>query len=1783
MRRSFKKMLTWTLTASLALSSLLMPAHLLAAEEEGGMDSNKVVLEHHFEGGNTHGWAGRGAQVANSSDVSRNGESSLKVTDSSAAWNGANLDVMSDLQPGYTYEIEAYVRLADAADEPASLKATMQYGDSSYNQLVVNSEVTASSWAELKVEYEIPEDRTMLNLIIERSGDGATPDFYLDDVKITEVSAPPFDPVVVAAYDFEDGLQGWGPRGSPSVTQATYGYESDHSLYVEGRTSTWNGARISLLDKLKYGATYEVNAMVQLRRAEADPEVNSSEAMIKFETRAVGEDSSTTYPQVDAVVMEFGKWYAFNGEFTVDQQLQVLDLFVESADANDLIYLDEVTITQLTRETEIPNEPEEPEEPVDPGPIDPPVAEKDTLLLHTFEDGELNGWSGRLANDTAAISDADARSGSQSVFVEFFGQYHGAVVDVTDLMEEGVIYPVSVWVKLAPGEEDRSISLSYEQRLVGGTSTYHNIDGNRTVTDDGWVRLSGQFTAPANLEILNIYIETMDAADGALYLDDFHLRHAPPIRIQHDIPSLKDVFADYFDIGAAVEPYLLNGPRVELLNKHYNIIVAENSMKPGSIQPQEGVFNWTAADQLFAFAKENGFKVRFHTGLWHAQTANWMFQDSEGKSMAAETDLEKREANKQLLIDRLDAHIKAITDRYGDQIDSWDVVNEVISDGGGMRTNSPWWQIFGDDTFIREAFHIVRKYDPDGKLYINDYNTHMPVKRDTLYAKVQEWLDDGVPIDGVGHQTHIGLIYPPIEEVIESIRMFGELGLDNQITELDVGIYASDAEAFPEFDDVPAERYLEQAYRYRDLFDALKKLEDSAHAEGKDYISQLVWWGVADDYSWLHQSGRKNPPFVFDHRMQAKDAYWAIVDPSKLPVELKTVEVTQGSLEIDGERELAWDLASNIAVNSDEVTGHASFRALWDEDNLYVMAEVKDVTSSVYDQIDLFVADQQFTIKREDAGAVEGIDYALSEIDSGYLFEGKIPVEGLTVDQQLRFDIRVTDDALANPVSWNDYWHSQEENPDNLGILKLLGLKTKIYTAKMGTPEIDGDIDELWTGAETAYTDVWVEGNSGATADVRVLWDEDYLYVLAEVTDPLLSDSATNAHEQDSVEIFLDQNFGRTTSYQSDDGQYRVNFNNVQTYNGRASADNFTTVARVTDDGYIIEAAIKFDPDVAKDDAVLGFDVQVNDDADGDGTRDSVAIWSDYTGVSWSNTSNFGILTLSEVVAEPGDGEPGDGEPGDGEPGDGEPGDGEPGDGEPGDGEPGDGEPGDGEPGDGEPGDGEPGDGEPGDGEPGDGEPGDGEPGDGEPGDGEPGDGEPGDGEPGDGEPGDGEPGDGEPGDGEPGDGEPGDGEPGDGEPDNGGNDPGTGSPGDGDSGSGNVGDDETEDGIDIVTDNGSIELTVDGDKAGDTPIVIDEDTVQAALEGVENGVLQIAVGGAEGGLNAATIQLPLQSVVAPSSGVQHIDVNVGGALVSVAVNLPNGVITSESQTLTVSIETVDPNTLPSSVSTIVRGFPVYSFSLHVDGEPVERFRGQHAVRVGMDYTLQPGENPHHIIVYYVDEDGELIVVRNAKYDAGQGKIWFSPRHFSVYAGAYAPVTFNDTNQAAWAKEVVEAMAARDVVHGVGDGLFAPNRDITRAEFLQMLMNALDLVESGGSSSFSDVVPGTWYYDAVVSAEALGITQGKGDGRFGIADKITREDMAVLTHRAAIAAGVAIEQDLVIGFTDEDQISAYALQAVRELQRAGLIDGVGDGSFDPQGLTTRAAAASILYKLLGLN
>jgi endo-1,4-beta-xylanase len=346
--------------------------------------------------------------------------------------------------------------------------------------------------------------------------------------------------------------------------------------------------------------------------------------------------------------------------------------------------------------------------------------------------------------------------------------------------------------------------------------------------------------------------------------------------VETDIPSISEIYKDYFPIGAAIEPGHTTGLTSELLKIHVNMLVAENAMKPDAIQPREGIFQWTKADRIVKFAKENGMEVRFHTLVWHNQTPGWFFIDADGNPMAEETDPEKREANKKLLLERLETHIRTIVGRYKDDIRSWDVVNEVIepSDPDGMR-NSLWYRITGTE-YIETAFRAARDAGgPDLKLYINDYGTDDPVKRDRLYELVKEMLDNGVPIDGVGHQTHINIHWPPVEQIIKSMEKFAELGLDNIITELDMSIYAwNDRSDYG--DDIPDHVMEKQAQRYNELFEALRN--------NKETVSAVLFWGISDRHTWLHSFPvrRTDAPLPFDKNMHAKPAYWGIVDPSRL-------------------------------------------------------------------------------------------------------------------------------------------------------------------------------------------------------------------------------------------------------------------------------------------------------------------------------------------------------------------------------------------------------------------------------------------------------------------------------------------------------------------------------------------------------------------------------------------------------------------------------------------------------------------------------------------------------------------------------------------------------------------------------------------------------------------------------------------------------------------------------------------------------------------------------------
>ena len=176
--------------------------------------------------------------------------------------------------------------------------------------------------------------------------------------------------------------------------------------------------------------------------------------------------------------------------------------------------------------------------------------------------------------------------------------------------------------------------------------------------------------------------------------------------------------------------------------------------------------------------------------------------------------------------------------------------------------------------------------------------------------------------------------------------------------------------------------------------------------------------------------------------------------------------------------------------------------------------------------------------------------------------------------------------------------------------------------------------------------------------------------------------------------------------------------------------------------------------------------------------------------------------------------------------------------------------------------------------------------------------------------------------------------------------------------------------------------------------------------------------------------------------------------------------------------------------------------------------------------------------------------------------------------------TFSDVASVEWAKESIEALADKGILNGKGDGKFAPNDNVTREEFVKIIVVAFDLNDAEASSDFADVSKDSWSYSYVASAAKLGIVSGDG-ASFNPKAGISRQDMAVIIHRVFEHLGAEIKGEAV-AFDDNAEISEYAKAAVEALTAAGIINGMGDGTFAPAGTVTRAQAAKVVYGLLNL-
>ena len=1038
----------------------------------------------------------------------------------------------------------------------------------------------------------------------------------------------------VVQHDFEGGTtQGWFPRGTAVLAVTNEAAATGlSSLKTTGRTAAWNGPTLNVMPVLQKNLLYQIRVSVRLTAGQSTLQ---DTLKMTIQRRVAGE-TSDRFDSVAASAtngVTSGSWVTLQGTYRLTTDVTTLNLYVETGAATTQFYIDDFRITEV-----IPDQ--------TGAACDFETDRNNGLYCYTTAEGVDRSWVNLGTGVVVTSVTEQAHGGTHSLLTTGrTAAFQGPAMNITGKMSRGFRYRVTVWAKLAAGRPDATLRVTVERRLAG-VSTFHTAVPNTTVTAAEWIKMSALFTMPGDADFLNLKVETATDATTSYYIDDFALSYAPPLPIQTDIPSLKDVLADSFTIGAAVDVGEVTSARhSELTRKHYDTITPRFSWKFAPIHPGENTYNFGPADTIANFARQNGLKVRGHALVWHQDVPAWLFQDASGAPLTPTPE------NKELVLQRLESHIRTVVARYADVVTSWDVVNEVVDPAhpDGLR-RTPWLALTGTD-YIDRAFQVAREVaGPSVKLCINDYSTTDTAKRQALLGLVQGMLARGVPVDCVGHQMHINVGNPSVAAIRTSIEAFAALGLDNQITEMDMSVYTDGTSRYQV---VPEEILVEQAYRYRDILREYRRLSQS--------LSSVTFWGLADDNTWLSTFpiARLDLPLLFDEDLQAKLAYWGLVDPLRLPVLIQRLPVVKGTVEIDhhgeerwgGEqwdgdederradhRDVDWATAASTTFGDDD-TVPVTFKALWDEHHLHLLVRVSDPTRSRGDRVELFVDennDKATSYEPDDAAYAlrrfgdghHRVRFRTRERLGGYELEAAIPItRALSTGAEIGFDVRITDANRGTVAAWNDFTLTQTTDTSKFGTLSLVG-ENQIAEAHRGTPIVDGVEDPVWAGAPEIATNTRVLGTSGATARVKTLWDAGHLYVLAHVTDALLSKVSANAWEEDSIEVFLDPNNAKTSQYESDDGQFRVNYENTQSFGGSANAGQIVSATRVVPGGYDVELAIALDPTLCGSGSVIGFDFQVNDDALGNGVRSSVVTWNDPTGESFRNTSRFGVLRL---------------------------------------------------------------------------------------------------------------------------------------------------------------------------------------------------------------------------------------------------------------------------------------------------------------------------------------------------------------------------------------------------------------------------------------------------------------------------------------------------------------------------------------------------------------------------
>ena len=868
--------------------------------------------------------------------------------------------------------------------------------------------------------------------------------------------------------------------------------------------------------------------------------------------------------------------------------------------------------------------------------------------------------------------------------------------DITDAVELGEEYQYSFWAKLsdvykdAP-EEQRNVDFA-PFYVSGGEATYLGsystgvLSGEitKTLTAGEWTKFSGTFNVPKTADQIVIRIIEQgtnygqgDCVKGAYCVTGVSMKKItrPKPEIEKDIPDWKTSVTESLGndsiAGTAIMlSEISDDTLMELVEKHFNAVTFGNELKPDALfnyqidgnsvptktitfegeELQVPVVNDAGdsldfsradamADKILEWNNahpDQKIRIRGHVLVWHSQTQEWFFHENY--------DITKPYVNKETMNRRLEWFISSVFNHYfGEAANGkydglfygWDVVNEAVI-GNTYRTdkvsaaeslseirhgnNSSWWHVYESNEFIINAFKYANKYAPKNvELYYNDFGETDNTKCEGIVKLINDVKSaDGTRLDAFGMQAHYNVDGFSAAQFKSVAKKYAQAAGKVQLTELDF-------KASSTYDGTAATKeseYTKMAYCHKNLYEAIKALKK----EGTN-VSGITVWGVIEPNSWLHSqsdlgggaSGSAQCPLLFDGNYKAKPAYWAYVDATKLQPAIQKVTITEAK---DG----------NIAGETytiDQGEVQAEFIPVWDADGLTVQVKVKDTTVNDADAVTVYVdpknsasdiTPDKVTVARTAAAAIAG----------GYQATVKVSMKNLKVAQQISLDVVVNNDGKTG--SFNDLTGKQESSSKYYAVATM---KPGIEKIPYGTISVDADADAAWGNA--VNIPLTINKGSEASANAKVLWDDDNLYVYATIKDAALDKTGAQTHEQDSLEVFIDEDNGKTASYGEDDKQYRINYENEQSFNGKKClAENVKSATKTIDGGYVVEAAFKWTDIKPANGTKIGLEFQINDAKDG--KRIGTLSWYDETGMGWSGSNVYGTVELTGKTGSNGGG-----------------------------------------------------------------------------------------------------------------------------------------------------------------------------------------------------------------------------------------------------------------------------------------------------------------------------------------------------------------------------------------------------------------------------------------------------------------------------------------------------------------------------------------------------------------